>query len=202
MTTLLIVRHAQAAGNRESRFIGQSDVPLTDLGRNQAELVGARLGEYPITKVVSSDLQRCTETIRPAVEGLGLSIQTDPRLREIANGEWGDLLATDIAAGWPDLWRRHQAGGNITRPGGESWIDVEARVIAAMRDMAAGVDEDDVILVGTHAGPLLLAVMWAVGVDWSGNVFRQSIHEPENASISVITMPGPRLLSYNDCGHL
>ena len=56
MVTLLLVRHGEAEGNLEHRFIGQTDVPLTDTGRAQIRTLTKRLVGLPITKVVSSDL--------------------------------------------------------------------------------------------------------------------------------------------------
>ena len=106
MTKLLIVRHGEAEGNREHRFIGQSDVSLTEDGRAQVEALTRRLLGVGITHVVSSDLRRATETVNPLAETLGIPVKTDSRLREIANGEWANLVAADVAARWPDLWAR------------------------------------------------------------------------------------------------
>ena len=57
-------------------------------------------------------------------------------------------------------------------------------------------------MVSTHGGPALQLVMWAAGVTWDGNIFRGSFGAILNASISTIRLPGPRLLGYNDVGHL
>lgn len=200
MPDLLLVRHAEAEGNRERRFIGQADVGLSDLGRHQAEALVRRLAPLPVRRVVSSDLRRARDTVGPLAEVLGLPLETDPRLREIANGDWGMLLPDEIETGWPDLWVRYQEGEDVLRPGGESWADVRARAVGAIEELEDG--EEGMVVVGSHAGPILCLLNWAAGLTPDGNIFHGAFHRLDNASISVIVLPGPRLLAVNDTGHL
>lgn len=202
MIRLLVVRHAEAEGNREHRFIGQSDVPLTDLGRRQVEHLTRRLLDVGITRVLTSDLQRASDTVAPAAEKLGLEVEFDARLREIENGEWANLVASDVEAGWPDLWSRYRRGEDVHRPGGENWGQVQERAVAAVAEAAARSDGNDTLLVGTHAGPALGLLRWAVGLPQEGNVFAGPFGALHNTSISTISLPGPRLHTVNDTGHL
>ncbi len=119
--TLLVIRHGEAEGNHDHRFIGQSDVPLSDLGRRQADTVGAYLASKGVTRIISSDLQRAVNTARPLADRIGLDIEIDVRLREILNGDWAMHLPEEIEAGWPDLWRRYRSGEDVQRPNGETW---------------------------------------------------------------------------------
>ncbi len=202
VTKLLIVRHGEAEGNREHRFIGQSDVSLTEDGRAQVAALTRRLLGVGITHVVSSDLRRSTETVNPLAEALGIPVKTDSRLREIANGEWANLVAADVAARWPDLWARYRDGEDVDRPGGENWTEVQIRAVAAIEDIIAASEDDDVVLVGTHAGPAIGILRWAIGLEPEGNVFSGPFGALHNASISSIAVPGPRLYTVNDTGHL
>lgn len=89
MTKLLFVRHGESIYNNASKFTGQKDIPLTELGEKQAEVTGKFLWEnYPIDAVYSSDLSRAVNTAKPLADKLGLPIHTDPRFREIDLGEW------------------------------------------------------------------------------------------------------------------
>jgi probable phosphoglycerate mutase len=199
---LLIVRHGEAEGNREHRFIGQSDVPLTPAGRDQVALLTRRLATVGITRVVSSDLQRAADTVGPTAGLLGLEVECDIRLREIANGEWAELVAAEVADRFPDLWSRYRGGEDVQRPGGESWRDVQVRAVAAMEDLLASTDGDDTVLVGTHAGPALAILRWAIGLPPEGSVWSGPFGQLHNTSISTISIPGPRLHTVNDTGHL
>jgi broad specificity phosphatase PhoE len=199
VTVVLIVRHGQAAGNSEHRFIGQTDVPLDGTGRGQARALAGRLGELAVARVVSSDLSRAVDTIEPLSRLLGIPIVTDPRLREIDNGEWSGLLPSEIAAGWPQLWEAYVGGADVPRPGGERWELVRQRAVAAVLDHAA---EPGPVVICTHGGPGLNIARWALGIPPGGNVFRGPLGGLANASITTVEVSGPRLLGFNDVGHL
>ena len=202
MTRLLIVRHGEAEGNREHRFIGQSDVPLTERGRRQVAALTKRLAGVEISRVLSSDLQRAANTVLPTAEALGLEVEFDQRLREIANGEWADLVAADVEARWPDVWARYRSGEDVERPGGESWTDVQVRAVAAIEGLIVSLDDDDTVLIGTHAGPAIGILRWAIGAAPEGTVWGGPFGALHNTSISTISLPGPRLHTVNDTGHL
>jgi len=202
MATFLIVRHGEAEGNREKRFIGQADVPLSPIGRRQAAAVSKRLAEMHIDRIISSDLQRAVDTVRPAAMDLALDIETDPRFREIDNGEWKGMLPTEIAKRWPDLWTRYTMGEDVPRPDGETWADVRRRVVGALRGVAASASDDDVIVVSAHGGPALALTSWACGLRPRGNLYQVPLVLPWNASITTIQAPNPHLIAFNDVGHL
>jgi len=198
MATLLVVRHGQAEGNGSHRFIGQSQVPLTAEGRDQAAALSERLIAAPVTRLVASDLDRAIATLEPLAARLRLSIEPDPRLREIENGEWTGLVPTEIAAGWPEMWLDYVGGTDVDRPGGERWSDVAARVVPVAEELLT---TEGMVVVGTHGGPGLVLAAWAAGLTTEGNIFRGRLGALDNASITVID-PGPRLVGFNDVGHL
>ena len=198
--TVILLRHAEAEGNAERRFIGQTDVGLSPRGRRQAEALARRLQTMPVTRIISSDLRRCVDTVQDYATGVGLAIETDPRWREIANGQWGGLLADQIAQRWPDAWQRYRGGEDVDRPDGERWADVRDRVVAAFAELAGQMTADDLVLVSTHGGPGAVLALWATGL--SGTAFGGPFGPLANASITTLTLPGPRLLGVNDVGHL
>ena len=202
MITLLVVRHGEAEGNREHRFIGQQDVPLTSRGRRQVEALRSRLATASISKVVTSDLQRAFDTVAPVAAQLDLEVETDRRWREIANGEWKGLLASEIEERWPELFSRYQAGEDVLRPGGECWADVQARVVQAVDDLVDQCGGDGTILIGTHAGPALALLRWAQRLPPAGSVFAGPLKDLGNTSVTTIRVPGPEVVAVNDVSHL
>lgn len=202
MATFLIVRHGEAEGNREHRFIGQADVPLSPIGRRQADAVSARLAGMPVDRIISSDLQRAVDTVRPAASELGLEIETDTRLREIDNGEWKGLLTTEIAQRWPALWARYSGGEDVARPHGETWADVRRRVVGALREIAIASPKNSLIVVSAHGGPAMALTSWACGLRPRGNLYQVPLVLPWNASITTIRAPNLHLIAFNDVGHL
>ena len=204
MTKLLVVRHGQALGNAEHRFIGQTDVPLDDLGRLQAQALAGRLAGTPIDRIVSSDLSRAIDTITPLAEAIDIAIERDPRLREISNGEWSGLLPGEISTRWPDLWDAYRAGEDVQRPGGERWATVRERVVTAAREHAAS---GGVIVLCTHGGAGLNLALWAAGFPAGGNIFKKKLGALDNTSITTIEISADsgeeaRLVGFNDVGHL
>jgi len=198
--TILLLRHAEAEGNAERRFIGQQDVALSALGRKQVEALTRRLRLMPVTRIVSSDLERCVDTVRGLAEELGLEIKIDRRWREIANGQWGGLVGDEIAQRWPEAWQRYRRGEDVARPDGERWADVRVRVVAAFEELTDGLADHEVVVVSTHGGPGALLAMWATGL--SGTAFGGPFGPLANASITTLGLPGPRLLGINDVGHM
>jgi len=200
--TYLLVRHGEAEGNQEHRFIGQTDVPLSRLGLRQATAVSDRLASMPVTAIIASDLQRAVGTVEPASKRLGIPIRHEQSLREISNGEWNLLLPTEVASRWPEEWARYRSGVDVARPGGERWADVQARAISAIELDSEGRDDGDLVVVGTHGGPTLGLALWAAGVPLDRGLFSGPFGPVSNASITTIELPGPRLLGFNDVGHL
>jgi probable phosphoglycerate mutase len=204
MTKLLVIRHGHAQGNAEHRFIGQTDVPLDDVGRHQARALAKRLQVTPIDRIVSSDLRRAIDTITPLAEAIGVRIERDPRLREISNGEWSGLLPEEISARWPDLWAAYRAGDDVLRPGGEQWATVRERVVTSALEHA---DSGGVIVLCTHGGAALNLALWAAGFPAGGNIFMGKLGALGNASITTIEIDADsgneaRLVGFNDVGHL
>ena len=199
--TYLFVRHGEAEGNREHRFIGQIDVPLSELGRRQADLVSARLHAHGVSRILASDLQRASNTLQPLADR-GVPMRLDARLREINNGEWGGLLPHEIEVGWPDMWGRYRGGEDVPRPGGERWADVADRAISAITEDTEQADDGEVVAVASHGGPLMAIITWALGLVADGSVFRGRIAPIRNASVTTILLPRHRVIGLNDVGHL
>jgi broad specificity phosphatase PhoE len=198
MGRLVLIRHGQAKGNSEHRFIGQTDVPLTDLGRRQAQAVGHRLRTAEIRRIVSSDLVRSTDTAAAIAAATGCTVEIEPAVREIDNGEWACLMPQEIAEGWPDMWSRYRGGEDVPRPGGERWADVRVRMLSAVERLLA---EDGVTIVVSHSGPIIIAAHWAARQIVDGNVFRGPLGAVQNTALTVVDQ-GPKLTAFNDVGHI
>lgn len=196
--SVLLVRHGEAVGNRERRFIGHLDVALSELGSAQAQRVAERLADAGIERIVSSDLQRAADTATPLSRLLGIPVETTPELREVNNGDWTGLLPEEIRAGWPEMFADYLRGVDVARPGGERWRQVYARVSAVLGDLLRA---DTTVAVFTHGGPLLCAAAWATGTEIAGNIFTGRLAPASNGSVSAI-ITGPRLATWNETGHL
>ena len=107
MPTLHFVRHGETDWNREGRIQGVADVPLSALGREQAQELAASLATRPIGALYSSDLRRALETAKPLGERLGVRAHTAPALRERDFGVNEGRMAAEVAA---------ELGEEVARP--------------------------------------------------------------------------------------
>jgi broad specificity phosphatase PhoE len=133
VTLLTLVRHGETDWNRAGRVQGSTDIPLNDTGRQQARAAGAALREVietdAATVVASSDLSRAAETADIIARELGADApRRYPGLRERAYGDAEGLDVAEFQTRWGD-WHRAQV------PGAESWEDLRARALSALRDV-------------------------------------------------------------------
>ena len=66
---LFLIRHGQSVANLGTYYTGQTDVPLTELGIQQAKAIQPILAQHHFDKVYSSDLQRARQTCENALPG-------------------------------------------------------------------------------------------------------------------------------------
>jgi probable phosphoglycerate mutase len=147
---LLLWRHGRTAWNDTGRFQGHADIPLDDVGREQAALAAPVIRAMQPSVVVSSDLERCRQT----ASELGLPFRTDARLREIDLGTWSGMNADEVRARFPEddaAWRR---GEDIRRGGGETYREVGARAGAVVDELITGGEfgRGDLAVLVLHGG--------------------------------------------------
>ena len=97
MTTIYLIRHAEAEGNLYRIVQGNRDSALTDRGWRQVHALERRFAGVTIDAVYTSDLYRARATATAVSKPRGLSAQGVPDLREICVGEWEGLTFGEIA---------------------------------------------------------------------------------------------------------
>jgi len=224
-TELLLVRHGESVGNvayraayaSNSRVIDldgrDADIELSDLGIQQAQALGRRLGDLdgPAAPqaVWCSTHTRARQTARIALDTAGsdLAVRLDERLRDREAGVLDRLTARGVHELFPEeARRRDQVGKFFHRPaGGESWADLALRVRSVLRD----IDTDDAgrrVLVVAHDAVVLVFRYVCERLDEAEVMrIRRSV-SVANASVTRLVRPsgeGPWELSYfNAVEHL
>ena len=161
-TRVIMVRHGESLGNAEGFFAGQTDIPLTSLGRLQAERTAEYLRNRKIDRIFSSDLIRSMQTAEPTAAH-GLEIVPEVGLREIFGGEWEHMPYQEVFERFPNsraIWKEHI--GLACPDGGESVAHVAERVRETVERL---VDENrgTCIALFTHALPIR-----SMGCFWQG----------------------------------
>ncbi|HSM12371.1 MAG TPA: histidine phosphatase family protein [Lysobacter sp.] len=148
---ILLARHGETPWNAEGRYQGQEDIPLSPVGLAQAQALGERLRDVPITRAVASPLQRARHTAELALGQRDLPLTLDPGLMEIAHGTWEGLLASEIGERDGELLRAwRDSPHEVLMPEGESLQHVFDRAWPALARAAAGLGANDTLLVVAH----------------------------------------------------
>jgi broad specificity phosphatase PhoE len=132
---VVLVRHGETEWTRSGKHTGHTDIPLTDAGRREAEVVGHALRGRSFALVLTSPLQRAAETCRLA--GFGDGALRRDELKEWDYGAYEGRKTADIRKerpGWT-LWRDGVPDGEMPAQVGER-VD---RVIAELRSAAGDV---------------------------------------------------------------
>ena len=167
MTRLIFIRHGQSLANEQDKFAGQTNVPLTELGKKQARCAAEYIVKREkIDKIYSSDLQRAHDTALPVSELTGLPINDVKGLREICAGAWEGMLVSDVAVKYEkefNTWRNDFSNARL--PEGESVQEVYERVVPFVKQIAR---ENDglTLLLTSHATPIRAVLCNAQGWDW------------------------------------
>jgi broad specificity phosphatase PhoE len=205
---LHLVRHCQTAWNAEGRFLGCTDLPLTEAGQAQAALLVPAFARTPLVAIYASDLQRAVTTATPIAEAHGLTVQTDARLREMHQGELEGFLGKEIRPRYADFFAAWEADpADVVVPGGESLRQTLARASIAVREIvAAHADSGEAhVLIVSHGLTLQAIIGEAIGLE-----LRYALRlRPQHGSVSTLLMPGadgiprhPILTRLNDRHHL
>ena len=165
MTVLLLIRHGQTDWNREGRYQGQSDIPLNETGRAEAQQLAARLVHEGMTPeaIYTSDLARARETARILATACNAPVYADARLREINQGVWEGMTVDDIQARFPSDFQKYMEDPlRAGPPQGETVGRVQARVLEAVDEILARHPRGRVALV-SHGLALALIRAHAAG---------------------------------------
>lgn len=132
---LVMLRHGRTAWNAERRYQGQEDPPLDEVGQAQAIEVAALVAAMSPDLVVSSDLQRASQTAEKVALLAGCQLQLDSRLRERHLGHWQGLTRDEVQVRYPVEFADWLAGRDVTRRGGESRAQVAERSLEVLNEL-------------------------------------------------------------------
>jgi broad specificity phosphatase PhoE len=167
---ILLLRHGEieTAGD-ERRFIGQIDLPLSDVGRKQARYWQSCLAGGSLGAIIASDRWRCRETAR-IIAGNDGDIETVDELREIDLGQWEGKRVSEVKQRWSEAYRQRGLDmAGFRPPDGESFLDLQRRVVPAFE--AAVKRSAPPLLIVTHAGVMRMLLCHFLGMPVE-NLFR------------------------------
>jgi broad specificity phosphatase PhoE len=194
VTTLFLVRHA--AHDRVDRVLcgRMPGVRLGPEGRAEAERLAERLARVDIAAVQSGPLERTRETAEPVAARLGLGVEVADGLDEIEVGAWTGTPFDELRD--DPRWTLWNAARSVTRaPGGETMIEVQARVLAHVEALRARFPDRAVVLV-SHADVLKAALAHWLGL--SLDSLQRFDIAPASLSTVAVGDWGAKVLSLNE----
>ncbi len=200
--TTVLLRHGQTPLSIERRFAGTGDIDLTELGAAQARAAAQRLARRaaPIGAIVTSPLRRARRTAEEAARATGAPLRVEEDLRETDFGAWEGLTFAEVSQKWPEEMREWLASSDAAPPGGESFADVDRRVMAALGRLLARYPAATVLVV-SHVTPIKTLIRHALAAP---AVTMYRMHLDVASLCEVDWYPdGPAVVrSLNDTAHL
>lgn len=197
-TTVVLVRHGETPQHAENRYVGRTDVPLTDPGREQAETLAGWARLAGLTGIWSSPLLRCRQTVQPSAEATGLPVHYDDRLVELDFGAGEGLTSKEMHEEFPEARKAFEADPyRNPLPGGENPVRGAMRVRAALEEVGDGVAGTKVLVVA-HGTLIRLAMCDLFGIDPGRyrNAF-PDVHNTSGAVLQRSSTQGWGLLQWN-----
>jgi len=193
MTTFFLIRHASCDGLGQMLWGRTPGIRLNEQGRLQAQQLAERFEGMKFDAIYSSPLERALETAEAIARAMKLEVRKSDALNEIDFGEWSGKTFEQLHG--DERWRHFNSCRSTARvPGGESFLEVQNRVVKEIDRLAQEYCEGRVAIV-SHADPIkaLMGYFAATPIDLIQRF------EVSPCSVSVITLDeeGPRISRIN-----
>ena len=201
-TRFILVRHGESVANYERVCSGQTDFPLTERGRSQADAAGEALKDVKIDFIYSSDLSRAYETAQRIAKHHNIEIVKDVRLREIHRGIFENHPFSELEQKYPETYAvfvKNKPFAVIE--GGESTEDVQERLMKFFEEIAPK-HPGETVLVAFHATALRYFCAKVQNVSKADIVAK--IPLCENTALTYVDYEGGKftVVKYNDFSHI
>jgi broad specificity phosphatase PhoE len=205
--TVLLTRHGHTDHSDPDRYLGQRiHVELTERGRRDARALADRLRSVSIDRIVSSPLERASETALILADGRGVDVERDARLAEFDYGSWEGMSVEEVETDLPAEYALYDANPALFHVGGaENGLQAARRATSLVDDLLSwwgGTGDRTCLLVG-HASinrALLAAVTGVPMADYR----RRFLQDWTN--LTVLSWEdldgGPMLVLVNDLAHV
>ena len=195
---IILVRHGETMANKAQLVLGTSDVPLTELGRDQAKAAAQKISlmEPSPTILFSSPYQRAKETAGYISNVIGLDPIFMDGLKEMNSGEMEGIKASEMDDKYPEYmknWRRDHS--TARPPGGETLEEVHSRAWKSILNIFNEYDESLVVVVA-HLFPIQGILCNVLGI--KSNNFEKLVIDLGSLSYVEIQSNSYRLLRMND----
>ncbi|OJJ22987.1 alpha-ribazole phosphatase [marine bacterium AO1-C] len=161
---------------------GQTDLEVSDDYEAQKMRIANHLeGDFQEATIYASPLQRCRLLAEDLAAPFNKNIQLDDRIKEVNFGVWEMVPWGEIPPETLNPWMNDFV--NFRVPEGESFLDLQERVISFWEELLAQHSNDDKIMISTHSGVIRTLLCYVLEIPLK-NAFRLDLHY---GTISKIT---------------
>ena len=171
---IYVARHGQTQLNAENRVCGSTDIPLTELGLQQAQVLADNAADCDIDVIIASTMIRARQTAQAVADRYSLPVITDSRLREQDFGRWEGTSRDDAQ------YQAEKRKYISKHSGGESVFQLAQRVYNRMDDIVKNYRGKNVLIV-CHGG--VCRTIRSYFQDMENEEY--SSYSPDNASLAV-----------------
>jgi broad specificity phosphatase PhoE len=171
------------------------NIHLNAPGREEARRTAEALRGKGITRVISSPMERAKETAGALAERLGVRVEIEEAVNEIAFGDWSGKPMSELESlpGWK-LFNSYRSGTRI--PNGELMIETQSRVIRLLEHLRTN-ESNGTFAIFSHGDPIKLAIAYYLGVPL--DLFTRIEISPGSYSVLRLEEWGPQILAVNVC---
>ena len=161
---IYLIRHTETEWNEQFRYIGRTDLHLSELGRQHAGMIAKWFADVRLDAIYASPMVRALETAATLAADRDMVIEKVQGLREIDFGAWEGLTHGEILERDPDNFNRWLADPETQPiPEGELWSSFDARVRQAFAGVTAK-HAGEAIAIVSHGGPIKVIVGQVLGI--------------------------------------
>jgi phosphoserine phosphatase len=165
MTQIILVSNGNTRWDKDKIFQGSKDIPLDDLGREEAWAVGQWLKDETIHAVYTSPLSRARDTAIAIARHHDLTVLDLPGLADLSYGDWDGVLWRDVKVKHADLYYQWETAPHTVRfPNGEPLAVMRTRALAAVEEVVQR-HPDRTVLFMTHRAVNKVLIVAFIGLD-------------------------------------
>jgi probable phosphomutase (TIGR03848 family) len=198
---LVLIRHAHSEANAAGILSGRlPNVHLSEKGVTQSENLAVRLGDFPVSSLRISPMERCFETISPWINSFVLPNDPtfqpiiDEELTEVDYGTWSGkkLALLSKNKSWKTV---QESPSRMYFPQGEGIAQMQSRAMKSVHEAVSAKGKGSAVFV-SHGDVIKSIVASALGMHL--DEFQRIVIDPASISILDYSTTKPRTLLLND----
>ena len=199
MTRVILIRHGETEWNLLGKYQGQTDILLSEKGREQGRLLAKHFPFDKLDAIYASDLSRAVETADFVAKKFGLKVIPDIAFREMNFGDWEGLTYEEIVLKYPKGMNHFLTRPDILQvPNGETFPILQERAVKRLRELIK-IHENETIAVAAHGGVIRCMLADALEMPLK-NIWR--IRQYNTAVSAVVYAENPTVEFINNTEHL